>query len=60
MNALRAERQQQGTIDELAARGGKADLKTCGTQNEHLCVRVVPPMGRYGQERDYFVIRGYY
>ena len=60
MNALRAQRQQlQGSVDALAARGGRADLKTCGAQNEHLCVRVVPALGRYGTERDYFVIKGY-
>ena len=60
MHALRAERQQlQAGVDALAARGGRADLKTCGPQNEHLCVRVVPAIGRYGIERDYFVIKGY-
>lgn len=56
----RAEYQQRlATIELLNSRGGHADVKTCGPQNEHLCVRVVPLMGRYGPEKDYFVIRGY-
>ena len=60
MNQLRAERQQlQAGVDALAARGGRADVKTCGAQNEHLCVRVAPALGRYGAERDYLVIKGY-
>ena len=46
-------------LDELHAKREDSDLKTCGVQNEHLCVRVVPAMGRYGTERDYLVIKGY-
>jgi hypothetical protein len=57
---LRAERAQlESAIDLLASRGGRADLKTCGVGNAHLCVRVEPRLGRYGEEKDYFVIRGY-
>jgi hypothetical protein len=60
MDRLRAERQQlQAAIDLLASRGGRADLKRCGTGDEHLCVRVDLQFGRYGDGRDYYVIRGY-
>ena len=60
MTRLRAEREQlQAAVDLLASRGGRADLKTCGTSTEHLCVRVEPGLGRYGDQKDYFVIRGY-
>lgn len=59
---LRAERAElQSAIDLLASRGGRADLKPCGADKSHahLCVRVEPRLGRYGEERDYFVIKGY-
>ena len=57
---LRAERAQlQAVVDGLATRGGRADLKTCGAQNEHLCVRVNARLGKYGESRDYFVVSGY-
>jgi hypothetical protein len=57
LKALRAERAQlQGAIDELAQRGGRADFKTCGVGNAHLCVRVEPRLGRFGDDKDYFVI----
>ena len=46
-------------VNQLNSHGGSADLDTCGPQNEHLRVRVDPRPGRYGQERDYFVIWGY-
>lgn len=60
MTRLRAEREQlQDSIDLLARRGGRAELKNCGTSNEHLCVRVETGLGRYGDGKDYFVIRGY-
>jgi len=60
MSRLRAEREQlQASIDQLASRGGRADLKKCGAGNEHLCVRVDAALGRFGNERDYYVIRGY-
>ena len=60
INDLRAERQQlQATVDRLHSQGGNADLKTCGPRNEHLCVRVVPLLGRHGEERDYFVMKRY-
>jgi hypothetical protein len=57
---LRAERAQlQSSIDFLASHGGRADFKTCGVSNIHLCVRVEPRFGRYGEEKDYFVLKGY-
>jgi hypothetical protein len=60
LKALRAERAQlQSAIDLLASRGGRADFKTCGAGNVHLCVRVGPRLGRYGEEKDYFVVKGY-
>jgi hypothetical protein len=60
MSRLRAERQQlQASIDLLASRGGRADLRNCGAANDHLCVRVEPKLGRFGDEKDYYVIRGY-
>jgi hypothetical protein len=60
MSRLRAERQQpQASLDLLASRGGQADLRNCGTANDHLCMRVEPKLGRFGDEKDYYVIRGY-
>jgi len=60
MNRLRAEEQQlQASIDLLASHGGRADLRKCGDGNAHLCVRVEPGLGRFGEAKDYFVIRGY-
>lgn len=57
---LRAERAElQSAIDLLASRGGRADFKSCGVANAHLCVRVEPRLGRYGDDRDYFVMKGY-
>ena len=41
MNRLRDKRATlQANIDDLAARGVRADFKKCGAQSEHLCVRV--------------------
>jgi hypothetical protein len=60
MSRLRTEQQQlQAAIDLLASHGGRAELRNCGTSNEHLCVRVEPGLGRFGEAKDYFVIRGY-
>lgn len=57
---LRAERDElQSAIDQLASRGGRADLKACGVGSAHLCVRVEMRLGRYGEDRDYLVIKGY-
>ena len=60
MSRLRTEQEQlQAAIDLLASRGGRAELKNCGKSNEHLCVRVDLQLGRYGDGRDYYVMRGY-
>jgi hypothetical protein len=60
MNRLRAEaRQLQASIDQLASSGGRSQLMPCGATREHLCVRVDPALGRYGETRDYFVVHGY-
>jgi hypothetical protein len=52
-------KQLRSSIDALAQRGGRADFKTCGIANAHLCIRVEPRLGRYGEEKDYFVVKGY-
>jgi hypothetical protein len=60
MSRLRAEeRQLQASIDRLASHGGRSQLMPCGASKEHLCVRVEPAFGRYGDTRDYFVVHGY-
>ena len=56
--ALRTERDElAGNVAVLDRRGARADLRLCGTR--HLCVRVDVNAPRYGDQRDYFVIRGY-
>jgi hypothetical protein len=56
--ALRTERDALASnVAVLNQRGARADLRRCGT--EHLCVRVDMNAPRYGDQRDYFVIRGY-
>jgi hypothetical protein len=56
--ALRAERDALASnVAALNQRGARADLRLCGTG--HLCVRVDTNAPRYGDQRDYFVIRGY-
>ena len=60
LSRLREERDQlQGTIDLLASRGGRAQISKCGNSSEHLCVRVATEFGKYGEGKDYLVIRGY-
>ena len=54
MTRLRAERDQlQAAVDRLAERGGRAQFLKCGANNERLCVRVEPTLGRYGEGKDY-------
>lgn len=56
--ALRTERDELASnIAVLNQRGARADLRRCGTR--HLCVRVDMNAPRYGDQREYFVIRGY-
>ena len=55
---LRTERDELASnVAVLNQRGARADLRRCGTG--HLCVRVEMNAPRYGDQRDYFVIRGY-
>jgi len=54
---LRTERDELASNLALLSHGGaRADLRRCGTG--HLCVRVDMNAPRYGDQRDYFVIRG--
>ena len=46
-------------VDQLNSHCHSTDLNSCGPKNARLCVRVDSRLGRYDQERDYFVIRGY-
>lgn len=56
--ALRNERDELvNNIATLSQRGGRADLRRCGTG--HLCVRVDLEAPRYGQRSDYLVVKGY-
>jgi hypothetical protein len=56
--ALRAERDElTSNLAVLNRHGAGADLRRCGAG--HLCVRVDTIAPRYGDQRDYFVIRGY-
>jgi malate synthase len=58
IEALRAEREGLASnVAQLEQHGARADLRRCG--GEHLCVRVDLSAPRFGQQRDYFVIRGY-
>jgi hypothetical protein len=55
---LRTERDELASnVAVLNQRGARADLRRCGTG--HLCIRVDTNAPRYGDHRDYFVIRGY-
>lgn len=64
INALREERQLLTTdvaklnavVKELEERGGRAELATCGNPGR-LCIRVNKGLG-YGEERDFFVVKG--
>ena len=56
--ALRTERDELASnVAVLNQRGARADLRLCGTGR--LCVRVDMNATRYGEQRDYYVIRGY-
>jgi hypothetical protein len=55
---LRTERDElASTVAVLKQQGARADLRLCGTGR--LCVRVDINAPRYGDQKDYFVIRGY-
>jgi hypothetical protein len=56
--ALEAEiRTLQAQSNDLAKRGGRVKLQTCGDQHR-LCVQVDKRWG-YGESADYFILRGY-
>jgi len=58
ISALRTERDElASSVAALNRRGARADLRLCGMG--HLCVRVDTNAPRYGDQRDYFIIRGY-
>ena len=57
ISQLQTERDELAGVDaELERRGGRADVRRCA---EHLCVRVDLRAPRYGDQSDYYVIRGY-
>ncbi len=45
-------------LQELERRGAKLDLRTCGAQLR-LCVRVDRKAPAFGDESDYYVVKGY-
>ncbi len=46
------------SIAQLEQRGGKADWHSCG-ESRRLCVRVDRQAPAYGEQADYFVVKGY-
>jgi hypothetical protein len=56
---LRTQQQQlSATVAQLAASGGRIDLRRCG-DTSRLCVRIDRRAPVYGEQSDYLVIRGY-
>ena len=59
VDALRSRRDQlRADIDRLERRGGRADLRHCGSP-ERLCVRVDKGAPSYGEKGDYYIVQGY-
>jgi hypothetical protein len=59
IDALRLRRDQLLiAIDTLEQRGGRIDLRRCGTV-QRWCVRVERRAPAYGEQADYFVVKGY-
>ncbi len=59
LEALRArEIQLNSAIATLEQRGGRIDLRHCG-DSERWCVRVDRKAPAYGEQADYFVVKGY-
>jgi outer membrane murein-binding lipoprotein Lpp len=59
INALRSREQQlTAAIDALEQRGGRIDLRRCGT-SDRWCVRVDRQAPAYGEQSDYYVVKGY-
>jgi hypothetical protein len=58
-DALRAQRQQLTTgLERLKQAGGGVELRRCGTL-QRLCVRVERGGPAFGEDADYFVVKGY-
>jgi hypothetical protein len=53
--------QLRATVEALEGQGGLADVADCHQPHKkgRLCVRVDVKEGGYGEERDYFIIKGY-
>jgi C4-dicarboxylate-specific signal transduction histidine kinase len=59
ISALRLKQQQLSTaIDTLQQLGGRIDLRRCG-DTERWCVRVERQAPAYGEQSDYYVVKGY-
>jgi len=59
MRGLREQRDELvAGVESLAQKGGRADVQQCGAQRR-LCVRVDRKAGAFGQQSDYYVIKGY-
>jgi hypothetical protein len=48
----------EGSIARLTQMGGRTELRRCGTA-QRLCVRVDRRAPAYGEDADYFVVKGY-
>jgi Na+-transporting NADH:ubiquinone oxidoreductase subunit NqrB len=59
ISALRTRQQQLiAAIDALEQRGGRIDLRRCGS-SDRWCVRVDRQAPTYGEQSDYYVVKGY-
>jgi hypothetical protein len=59
ISALRTRQQQlTAAIDALEQRGGRIDLRRCGP-SDRWCVRVDRQAPAYGEQSDYYVVKGY-
>jgi hypothetical protein len=59
ISAMRARQQQLAVaIDALEQRGGRIDLRRCGS-SDRWCVRVDRQAPTYGEQSDYYVVKGY-
>jgi hypothetical protein len=57
--ALGAQRDAlSANVARLARDGGHVELRHCGSA-QRLCVRVEPQAPRYGEQGDFFVVKGY-
>jgi hypothetical protein len=59
VEALRSRRDQlRADVDRLEQRGGRADLRHCGSPGR-LCVRIDKGAPSYGEKGDYYIVQGY-